>query len=150
MSNNKRTSKSAAKSTSQKQQANAEPAPEQQLAAEQQTVSEPELQAATEPSSEQQAIGVALAGASIATPLLLALLDKALSFDEVRSVCRRATEIASRLEHLPEGKFALACIDDFLLTRTPVDSNPAPMLVPPETLVPADTLVPAETTDIAV
>jgi hypothetical protein len=61
------------------------------------------------------------------------LLDKALTFDEVQSVCRRATEIASRFEHLPEGKFALACIDDFLLTRTPADSNRSPALVPAET-----------------
>jgi len=137
MSNNKRTSKSAAKSTFRKEQATTdqaitEPAPEQQ------TVSEPvpELQAVAEPTSEQQAIGVALAGASIATPLLLALLDKALTFEEVQSVCRRATEIASRFEHLPEGKFALACIDDFLLTRTPAEKSPA--------------LVPSETTDITV
>ena len=112
MSSIKRTSKPVAKATSSKQ-AVAEPSLEQQ---------------AIEPTSEQQAVGVALAGASIATPLLLALLDKALSFEEVQAVCRRATEIAGRFEHLPEGKFALACIDDFLLTRTP--SDPSPALVP--------------------
>src|SRR5690349_3814879 len=105
MSNNKRTSKSAAKSTSRKEQAIEEPATEQLTPSE----PAPELQAVAEPSPEQQAIGVALAGASIATPLLLALLDKALTFEEVQAVCRRATEIASRFEHLPEGKFALAC-----------------------------------------
>jgi hypothetical protein len=116
MSTNKRTSKPAAKATSQSNQ-------------KQQATSEPEQ--SSEPTTEQQAVGVALAGASIATPLLLALLDKALSFEEVQAVCRRATEIAGRFEHLPEGKFALACIDDFLLTRTPVDRSPA--------LVPADT-----------
>jgi hypothetical protein len=41
------------------------------------------------------------------------------------------TEIAGRFEHLPEGKFALACIDDFLLTRTPADRDgSSPALVP--------------------
>jgi hypothetical protein len=114
MSTSKRTSKPAAKAASQSNQ-------------KQQATSEPEQ--SSEPTTEQQAVGVALAGASIATPLLLALLDKALSFEEVQSVCRRATEIAGRFEHLPEGKFALACIDDFLLTRTPVDSK-SPALVP--------------------
>ena len=48
--------------------------------------------------------------------------------ERLQAVCRRATEIAGRFEHLPDGKFALACIDDFLLTRTPVDRAPA--LVP--------------------
>jgi len=115
MSTNKRTSKPAAKAASQSEQ-------------KQQATSEPIQEQSSEPTSEQQAVGVALAGASIATPLLLALLDKALSFEEVQAVCRRATEIAGRFEHLPEGKFALACIDDFLLTRTPVDRAPA--LVP--------------------
>ena len=127
MSSNKRTSEPAAKTAPQsiqKQQAVSEPSPEQQ--------------AASDPTPEQQAVGVALAGASIATPLLLALLDKALSFEEVQAVCRRASEIAGRFEHLPEGKFALACIDDFLLTRTPDSNGRSPALVP------------ADSTDVAV
>jgi hypothetical protein len=67
---------------------------------------------------EQHAVGVALAGGAIATPLLLALLDKVLSLDEIQSIRCRAREIAANFEDLPEGKFALACIDDFLLLRS--------------------------------
>ena len=84
---------------------------------------------------KQQAAGVALAGGSIATPLLLALLDKALSFEEVQAICSRAREIAGNFDDLPEGKYALACIDDFLLPRTP--SSPeanSPAIVPSDDL----------------
>jgi hypothetical protein len=66
----------------------------------------------------QHAVGVALAGGAIATPLLLALLDKMLSMDEIESIRCRAREIAANFEDLPEGRFALACIDDFLLLRS--------------------------------
>ena len=65
----------------------------------------------------QQALGLALAGGALSTPLLLALFEKVLSFDEIKGVCCRAREIASHFEDLPEGKFALACLDDFLLPR---------------------------------
>ena len=80
-------------------------------------------------------VGLALAGGAISTPLLLALLDKALSFEEIRSVVHRAREIASHFDGLPEGKFALACLDDFLLPRTPTRmaeaaESPAPAIVP--------------------
>jgi hypothetical protein len=80
---------------------------------------------------EQQAIGLALAGGALATPLLLALLDKALSLEEIQSICYRAREIAGHFDDLPEGRFALACLDDFLLPRTSrrmseaTDSSPA-------------------------
>jgi hypothetical protein len=67
---------------------------------------------------KQRAVGAALAGGAIATPLLLALLDKALSLDEIESIRCRAREIAANFEDLPEGKFALACIDDFFLLRS--------------------------------
>jgi hypothetical protein len=67
---------------------------------------------------KQRATGVALAGGAIATPLLLALLDKVLSVEEIESIRCRAREIAANFEDLPEGKFALACIDDFFLLRT--------------------------------
>ena len=67
---------------------------------------------------KQHALGAALAGGAIATPLLLALLDKALSLDEIESIRCRAREIAANFEDLPEGKFALACIDDFFLLRS--------------------------------
>ena len=65
----------------------------------------------------QQALGLALAGGALSTPLLLALFEKVLSFDEIKGVCCRAREIALHFEDLPEGKFALACLDDFLLPR---------------------------------
>jgi len=65
----------------------------------------------------QQALGLALAGGALSTPLLLALFEKVLSFEEIKNVCCRAREIASHFEDLPEGKFALACLDDFLLPR---------------------------------
>jgi hypothetical protein len=82
---------------------------------------------------QQQAIGIALAGGSISTPLLLALLDKVLTLDEIQSVCSRAREIARNFEDLPEGQFALACLEDFLLARGQVGRDgaaPAPALVP--------------------
>jgi hypothetical protein len=66
----------------------------------------------------RQALGLALAGGALSTPLLLALFEKVLSFDEIKSVCCRAREIAAHFEDLPEGKFALACLDDFLLPRS--------------------------------
>ena len=72
---------------------------------------------ATELTHRQQALGLALAGGALSTPLLLALFEKVLSFDEIKGVCCRAREIASHFEDLPEGKFALACLDDFLLPR---------------------------------
>ena len=101
----------------------------------------------------QQALGLALAGGALSTPLLLALFEKVLSFDEIKSICCRAREIASHFEDLPEGKFALACLDDFLLPRrlnqetesssptivpsdAPVNSQPSaadsPQLSPPD------------------
>lgn len=82
---------------------------------------------------EQQAVGIALAGSSIVTPLLLALLDKVLTLDEIQTICGRAKAIAGNFSDLPEGKFALACLEDFLLARDPVsqDTNSlAPDLVP--------------------
>ena len=82
---------------------------------------------------EQQAIGIALAGSSIVTPLLLALLDKVLTLDEIQTICGRAKAIAGNFGDLPEGQFALACLEDFLLARDPVsrDTNSlAPDLVP--------------------
>jgi hypothetical protein len=83
--------------------------------------------------SRQQAVGIALAGGSLATPLLLALLDKVLTLDEIQAVCARAREIARNYGDLPEGQFALACLEDFLLARTPVTVTPdsqSPALVP--------------------
>src|SRR5215470_1267830 len=79
---------------------------------------------------EQQAIGIALAGGSISTPLLLALLDKVLTLDEIQSVCNRAREIARNFEDLPEGRFALACLEDFLLARNQIGRDAGPALVP--------------------
>jgi hypothetical protein len=73
---------------------------------------------AAQTEQKQNAIGVALAGGAIATPLLLALLDKVLSVEEIESIRCRAREIAANFEGLPEGKFALACIDDFFLLRS--------------------------------
>jgi hypothetical protein len=85
------------------------------------------------PTQQQQALGVALAGGAITTPLLLALLDKVLSFEETHAICRRAREIAIQFDNLPEGKFALACIDDFLMARSlsePNTDEQSPTLVP--------------------
>jgi hypothetical protein len=82
---------------------------------------------------QQQAVGIALAGGSISTPLLLALLDKVLTLDEIQSVCGRAREIARNFEDLPEGQFALACLEDFLLARSQIGRDGAahaPGLVP--------------------
>src|SRR5215468_4655297 len=79
---------------------------------------------------EQQAIGIALAGGSISTPLLLALLDKVLTLDEIQSICNRAREIARNFEDLPEGRFALACLEDFLLARNQIGRDAGPALVP--------------------
>jgi hypothetical protein len=86
---------------------------------------------------KQQAIGLALAGGALSTPLLLALFEKTLSFEEIKSICCRAREIASHFEDLPEGKFALACLDDFLLPRTPSRLNQEADASSP-TIVPSD------------
>ena len=81
------------------------------------SVSSRSATSADELTHRQQALGLALAGGALSTPLLLALFEKVLSFDEIKGVCCRAREIASHFEDLPEGKFALACLDDFLLPR---------------------------------
>ena len=91
-----------------------------------------------QPTREQQAVGIALAGSSIVTPLLLALLDKVLTFEEIQAICARAREIAGNFDDRPEGRFALACLDDFLLARAPVSHDAdarSPALVPSD---PAD------------
>src|SRR6516162_301723 len=81
------------------------------------SVSSRSATSADELTHRQQALGLALAGGALSTPLLLALFEKVLSFDEIKGVCCRARVIASHFEDLPEGKFALACLDDFLLPR---------------------------------
>ena len=85
---------------------------------------------------EQQAMGIALAGSALSTPLLLALLDKVLTLDEIQTICTRARAIAGNFSDLPEGKFALACLEDFLLARSPLTEDNADQAAPD--LVPSD------------